>query len=182
MWCVYIYSGCYSALKTKIILLHATIYMILEDTLLNEISQLTKKSCIVPLIWGIYSGQSPRNREWNSGYRGWGRRVKGVVEWVLSFRFIGWKCSGDQFPNSVYILNTDELWTIHLKMVSIYVIWFCSNKKISIFKHWKHRVIREHGTQGTSTNMVGSQWEACGQGHRGWGWGTRRNPWKTLFV
>ena len=64
----------YSALKKKDIVSLTTTWMHPEDTILTEISQSQKdKYCMIPIIWGIESGQIQRQKEWwlsDAGERG----------------------------------------------------------------------------------------------------------------
>ena len=58
-------------LKRKEILTHGTTRMNLEDIMQSEISQTWKdKYCLMPLLWGSYSSQNYRDRNWSSGCHG----------------------------------------------------------------------------------------------------------------
>lgn len=68
MWSIHTTDSC-SALKRKEILPHATIWMTLENILLNEINQSPKdKSCVFPLTRGTLSSQVHRDRKSNGGF------------------------------------------------------------------------------------------------------------------
>ena len=59
--------------KKKETLPSLTTWMILEGTVLNEVSQMQKgELCVVSLTCGISKSSTPRNREWNDGCQGLG--------------------------------------------------------------------------------------------------------------
>ena len=109
---------CYSALKRKDILTHATMWVNLEDIMLSEsASHLEGKYCMIALIWGTWSRQIHTHRKWNGGCQGLGRgsgkllfdgcRVS-VLQDEKSSWMDGWWW---WFHNSVNILNATELYT-----------------------------------------------------------------------
>ena len=109
--------GYYSALKRKEIFTQPTVWMNHEDIMVSEISQSQKdKYCVIPHLWGPYSSQIHRDRNYNGGCQGFekGRNVElfnGCRVSVLQDE----KCSGDgwwwQLHNNVNVLNANELYT-----------------------------------------------------------------------
>jgi hypothetical protein len=63
---------CYSALKRKNILTHATTCMSLKDIMLSKISHLTKSECsVIPFIQGTYIVKLIETESKTEVARGW---------------------------------------------------------------------------------------------------------------
>ena len=60
---------------------------------------------VIPLIWDINISQIDGDRKENESYQELKGRGKGEMFHGDSFRFAGWKCSGDLFLNNVTLLN-----------------------------------------------------------------------------
>lgn len=98
----------YSAFKIKIILWqHGRTF---EDITLSEIMSVQKdKYGRIPIIWGVWSSKTHRNKEQNGGYQE--LEVAGMESsYLMAEEFNGkWKCSTDLVYNDVNLPKASQL-------------------------------------------------------------------------
>ena len=79
MWYLYTMEY-YSALKRKVILTYATMWMNIESIMLSEVRQSKKgKYHANPLLWGTESSQNHRDRKKNGGFQWLGEGYHGEL-------------------------------------------------------------------------------------------------------
>ena len=111
---------CYSALKGKEILTHATTWMNPDDIIPSEISQSQKDKhfCIITLIWGSQRNQIHRDRKQKGGWQE--LKGRGMVSCCLMrVEFQLCKMKRALEIDCTTVLTYLMPWTIYLKMVKI---------------------------------------------------------------